>query len=265
MQSLTPFEPGEAGPRGATAAKVPWLSIVVALSVVLAGLVLMNWREVADTLRRHTVLQAELAVCGGTLVGLFLSRMEVGPLTRKRLATLDQLYEGAAVSPVFLQSGYTHYLPCVLLLQDNDTADLTAVVRSRSEAALLKDAVGGILYVGPAGVVLRTTGGDAGEPTRRAKTDWFAALRRLSPFTSSGSRRARQCSPDRIEMGSVRQVTAASIALPQGQLARVARASARHAMYLRWPTGQAILAIPAIADTLPRLHRCFDELRWGVK
>ena len=68
-------------------------------------------------LHRHTVLQAELAICAGTLAGLYLSRMEVSPITRRRIAALDASYEDAAAAPVHWH-GYTHYLPCVVLMTD---------------------------------------------------------------------------------------------------------------------------------------------------
>ena len=228
MQCLAPFEPRDAGPREATAARFPWLVVAITVSIALVALVLMNWREVVATLHRHTVLQAELAICAGTMAGLFLSRVDATPIVRKRLAILDALYERAAAYPVHVEPGYTHYLPCVMLMQDEPSADLLARVRSWSDGPVVKSASGCILYVGPKGVSMRRT---ESETT--------------------------------IELGPVRQVTATSVALPQSQLARVARVRPRYAMLLRWPTGQAILAIPAIGDTLPRLHRCLDDLRWA--
>jgi hypothetical protein len=231
MQCLAPFEPRDAGPRGATATRLPWWSIGIVCTLLVGAAVLANWREVADTLRRHTLLQAELAVCGGTIAGLLISRVDVGPVMRRRLAALEKLYELAATQHSRIEPGYTHYLPCVLLLEADAAANLGAQMRSQSEAALLKRPVGSILYVGPAGVMLRTT-----HPNEI-----------------------------RVEMGSARQVTAASIALPRSQFARAARIRPRHAMSVRWATGQAILAVPAIGDTLPRLHHCLDETRWGQK
>ena len=61
----------------------------------------------------------------------------------------------------------------------------------------------------------------------------------------------------------MRQVTAVSIAMPRSHFARLARIRPRYAMLLRWPRGQALLAIPAIGDTLPKLHRCLDDIRWA--
>lgn len=256
MQSLAPFEPGEAGPQGASATRVPWFIVGVAIGVALVGFLLMSWREVIDLLRRHTVLQAELAVCGGTLAGLMLSRMEMGPVMRKRLALLDSLYDRAAAFPVRVEAGYTHYLPCVLLMADEPAANLTAAIQGRSEAAVLKTAASGVLYVGPKGVRLCTITSDSGTRPLRAQTRraWLPWGRTRKPDS------AMQTSL--LDLGSVRQVTAVSLALPQGHFARLARIRPRYAMLLRWPTGQALMAIPAIGDTLPKLHRCLDELRW---
>ena len=103
---------------------------------------------------------------GGTLAGLLLSRMEAGPVMRKRLAVLDTLYEQAAASPVRVEVGYTHHLPCVLLMADEPSANLTAEIHVRSESAVLKTAASGVLYVGPKGAVLCTIAGD--EHTGRA-------------------------------------------------------------------------------------------------
>jgi len=217
----------------------------VALGVALAVLILTHGREIADLLRRHALLQAELVVCGGTLGGLLVSRMDVGPFMQKRLAMLDKLYESAARSRVRVESGYTHYLPCVLLVQADATADLMAYLGSTSEAAVLREAIGGVLYVGPAGIRLRMLGS--------------------STRDQRGGRAATDGGPVDIDMGGARQVTAASIALPKGKLARVTRSRRRCAMLVRWPTGQAIMAIPSIGDTLPRLQRCLDQIRWGER
>jgi hypothetical protein len=267
MQCLAPFEPREAGPSGASATRFPWVfTLAIAACVALAAFLLMDWREVIDLLRRHTVLQAELAVCGGTLAGLLLSRMEAGPVMRKRLAVLDALYEQAAAYPVRVESGYTHYLPCVLLMADEPSANLSAALHMRSESAVLKAAASGLFYVGPKGALLCTIAGDehtAGmDPHlgRAAERSWrWQSM--LSALRPRKSRPARQIS--RLDLGQIRQVTAVSIAMPQGHFARLARIRPRYAMLLRWPTGQALLAIPAIGDTLPKLHRCLDDLRWA--
>jgi hypothetical protein len=265
MKCLAPFEPREAGPRGASATRVSWFIVAVAAGVALTAFLLMDWREVVDLLRRHTVLQAELAVCGGTLAGLVLSRMEAGPIMRRRLAVLDALYDRAATAPVRVELGYTHYLPCVLLMADQPAADLGAALHARSEAAVLKTAASGVLYVGPKGVLLCVTPPDG--DTWRADRGTAAADSRPSRRTSILSllRRAPRFGPPScvVDLGSVRQVTAVSVALPQGHFARLARIRPRHAMLLRWPTGQALMAIPAIGDTLPKLHRCLDDLRWA--
>src|SRR5579871_6630275 len=131
MQCLGPFEPRDAGPRAATATRLPWLAITVTCGVILAIAVVINWREAIDVLRHHALLQAELAVSGGTIVGLLLSRMEGGPVIRKRLAALDALYEQAAAIGR-IEPGYTHYLPCVLLMEADASTNLHAELRSKS-------------------------------------------------------------------------------------------------------------------------------------
>jgi hypothetical protein len=247
MQCLAPIEPREAGPRAATASRLPF-ALAVTIGVALVALVLLNWREVVATFHRHTVLQAELAICAGTIAGLLLSRVDATPLIRRRLAMLDALYERAASAPVCVEPGYTHYLPCVLLMQEEPSVNLLARVGSWSDGPVVKGAAGCILYVGPRGVLMRTQ--DAGRATGGTTTSGVALFG--SGFAGAAP----------TDLGPVRQVTAVSIALPQSQLARVARMRPRHAMLLRWPTGQALLAIPSIGDTLPRLHRCLDDLRW---
>ena len=263
MQCLAPFEPREAGPRGAAATRLSWFVIAVAVSVGLGLLLIMNWREVIATLHRHTVLQAELAICAGTLAGLLLSRMEVNPITQRRIAALDQLYERAASAPARVEPGYTHYLPCVVLLTNDPSANVVAEVRARSEGTLLKTAAGAVLYFGPKGVLLSSPH-DHPDPSGIA-----GVVESIPASTRSRQRtwlRARPVPPRlaTTDLGTVREVTAVSVALPQGQLARVARMQPKNAMLLRWPRGQALIAVPSIGDTLPRLHRCLDELRWAA-
>ena len=259
MQCLSPLEPREAGPRGAAATRLTWFAVVVAVSIALGLFLLMNWREVIATLHRHSVLQAELAICAGTLAGLYLSRIETSPFTKRRIAALDALYERAASTSVHLGQGYTHYLPCVVLMIDQPSTNLVAEIRSRSEGAVLKAASSGVLYVGPKGVLLwspdETTGPSDGK--RNAIRASFLRPPAFRPRSQTLARRPT------VDLGPVRQVTAVSIALPQGQFARFARVEPKHAMQLRWPTGQALIAVPSIGDTLPRLHRCLDEIRWA--
>jgi hypothetical protein len=245
MQCLVPFEPRDAGPRGATASRLPWFVAVATCGAALGILALFNWRELADTLHRHAVLQAELGVCGGTLIGLLVARMEVGPLMRRRLAILDRLYEAAAASPVPVQAGYTHYLPCVLLFTDTEDSNVAARMRHGSEMAALKSAIGGLLYVGPAGMQFQESGANHPTPPE-------------APQEGIGPGRT-------LHMGSVRQIAAAPVALPQGWVTRTTRVRPRYAMLVRWPAGQAVLAVPSIGDTLPRLHDCLDDLKWGTR
>ena len=184
---------------------------------------------------------------------------------RRRLAALDALYDRAATAPVRVETGYTHYLPCVLLMADQPAVDLAAALHARSEGAVLRTAASGVLYVGPKGVLLciappRADTGGAG----RWAVGALRPPRRPSILSSVRPPRPRFEAPSCVvELGPVRQVTAVSVALPQGHFARLARIRPRYAMLLRWPTGQALLAIPAIGDTLPKLHRCLDDLRWA--
>jgi len=255
MQCLAPFEPPDAGPREAAATtRLSWLVVALALSLVAGAAVLLNWRELLDALRRHTVLQAELAVCVGTVAGVLLSRVNGNPFARRRLAQLEQLYERMASLPAPREPGYSHYLPCVLLMADGPEANMAARLRSGSEGQLLKGAVGSILYVGPSGVQFVTAEAD---PSGRGHTEaGMAPIVALAGDTASNA-------AQRVYIGTAREVTATPIALPRGHVARVTGVRPRHAVLVRSATGQAIVAIPAIADTLPRLHRCLDELRWG--
>ena len=239
MQPLAPIEPRDSAPRGAAATRLPWIPIAVAVTAAIFAVIMLNRHEILDLLRRHTVLQAELAVSAGTLAGLLLSRMEGGPLIRRRMARLDTLYEAAAAAPIRVEAGYTHYLPFVLLLWEDINVSLSARMRGASPTEILKDATGGTMYVGPAGV--------------RLYLNAMTSPQAMTPGAGA------------IDLGSVRDVTAGTIALPQGQLARVTRTRPRYAMVLRWPAGQAVLAVAAIGDTVPRLHRCLDELRWGER
>ncbi len=225
-----PFEPREAGPRGVAASRLPWL-MAAALGVAIGILLILGWHELFDLLRRHTSAQAELAVCIGVFAGLFVSRMDVHSVERRRGGRLERLYLEVAGTTVAQVPGYTHYLPCAFLQEDLATANLTARLRGAREKDLLDDARPGLLFVGPAGL-------------------------RFEP-------RGRAPARPPIEMGPVRQVTAVPLALPQPRVARLAGIRPQFALHLRWPSGQAIFAVPAIGDTVPRLHACLDTLRWG--
>jgi hypothetical protein len=247
MQCLAPFDPRDAGPPGVTTSKLPWFVGVAAAGAALAILALLNWRELIDTFHRHIVLQAELGVCAGTVVGLLLARMDKAPLMRRRLAKLDRLYEAAAGSPISVEPGYTHFLPCVLLRADTADSDVVANMAFGSGTAVLKDAVGGVLYVGPAGMQFQQSG-----ECIAPQNEMLGQL----PATPSTADRT-------FYMGAVREVTATSLALPQGWVTRATHAPPHYAMLVRWSAGQVVVAVPSIADTLARLNDCLDDLRWG--
>jgi hypothetical protein len=189
-----------------------------------------------ETLHTYPLLRAELAICGGALPGFLASQANLGGLRRRRGTKLDHLL--ATVGPVPPAPGYTHYLPCALL----GNANLAASQPSRGPA-LTTGAWAGVLYVGPSGLQFRASpakGAAAGQGQLSASLD----------------------SPPSFDITPVRAVVATSVLMSHAALGRSTAREPRYALHVRWPTGHALFGVPAIGDTLPRLHRCLDTLRW---
>jgi hypothetical protein len=244
MQNLAPIEPreaqtggrtGEGGRRGesATGGSVPWGAVAIAVGLAVGCALLMNWRDLADSLSRHALLQAELALCAGAIPGFLLTRINRRPSPR-RASTLDDLVARGVLIPAAPAPGYTHYLPCSLLARDA-TADVWTAGRPEARGRSRRNPVTpGVLYAGPAGIRFQPQAAPMAEATDSA-----------------------------FEIGPVRVVSATPVALACRRVTRFAHRMPPYAMLVRWPTGQALFAVPSIGDTLPRLHDCLDLLRWG--
>jgi hypothetical protein len=238
MQNLAPIEPREAQTgggtgEGAAGSSVPWGVVAIALGMAVGCALLVDWRDLADSLSRHTLLQAELALCAGAIPGFLLTRIDRRESPR-RASILDDLVARGALIPVPPAPGYTHYLPCSLLARDARAATWTA---DRSDARGRdgrNPVTPGVLYAGPAGI-------------------------RFQPQTAPVAAAADSA----FEIGPVRMVSATPVALARRRMARLAHRLPHYAMLVRWPAGQALFAVPSIGDTLPRLHDCLDALRWG--
>jgi hypothetical protein len=244
MQNLAPIEPREAQTGGrtgegegkggsATGGTVPWGVVAIALGMAVGCALLMDWRGLADSLSRHALLQAELALCAGAIPGFLLTRINRRQSPRQP-STLDDLVARGALIPAPPAPGYTHYLPCSLLARDATAASWTAgrhEARGRDGRSAVTP---GVLYAGPAGI-------------------------RFQPQTAPAAAAADSA----FEIGPVRMVSATPVALAQRRVARLAHRMPPYAMLVCWPAGQALFAVPSIGDTLPRLHDCLDLLRWG--
>jgi hypothetical protein len=233
MQNLAPIEPREAQTGGGTGQaagnSVPWGVVAIALGMAVGCALLVDWRGLADSLSRHTLLQAELALLAGAIPGFLLTRINRRESPR-RASILDDLVARGALIPVPPAPGFTHYLPCSLLARDA-TATWTAGRRDGRNAV-----TPGVLYAGPAGI-------------------------RFEPQTAPVSAAADSA----FEIGPVRMVSATPVALTRRRVLRRAHRMPPYAMLVRWPAGQALFAVPSIGDTLPRLHDCLDVLRWGSR
>jgi hypothetical protein len=240
MQNLAPIEPREAqaGGRtgegdGAAGGSVPWGVVAIALGVAVGCALLIEWRDLADTLSRHALLQAELALCAGAIPGFLLTRVN-RRATPRRASILDDLVAQGTLIPAPPAPGYTHYLPCSLLARD---APETSWTTNRNDAHGRDGrhaGTPGVLYAGPAGI-------------------------RFQPQTAPVAAVADSA----FEIGPVRMVSATPVALARRRMARLTHRMPPYAMLVRWPAGQALFAVPSIGDTLPRLHDCLDLLRWG--
>ena len=246
MQNLAPIEPrkaqtgartgegeGEGEGEGATGGIVPWGVVAIALGMAVVCALLIDWRDLADSLSRHTLLQAELALCAGAIPGFLLTRINRRESPR-RASTLDDLVARGALIPAPPAPGYTHYLPCSLLARDATAASWTADRKDARRRDRRNALTPGVLYAGPAGI-------------------------RFQPQTAPVAAAADSA----FEIGPVRMVSATPVALARRRVPRLAHRTPSYAMLVRWPAGQALFAVPSIGDTLPRLHDCLDLLRWG--
>jgi hypothetical protein len=241
MQSLAPIEPRETVPERAAATKLTWGMATIAICAAACVALLLNWHDVADSLRRHTLLQAEIAICLGALPGFLLSRSRPRRPGR-RSSTVDRLHAVATPIPRPPAPGYTHYLACTLLAHDaDDTGEVIAESISRTGGGRTRVSPG-MLFLGPAGITF------APAETERDAT------------------RACEWDPpsEAFEIGPTRMVRAVPVAIATGRLPRFGFRLPPHAMLVCWPAGRALFAVPAIGDTLPRLHECLDTLRWGT-
>jgi hypothetical protein len=189
-----------------------------------------------QTLHAHPLLRAELAICGGALPGFLASQIDMGAWLRRRPSKLDQLLATAVADPMPPAPGYTHYLPCALL----GSANLATNQATRGPAQTT-GAWAGVLYVGPSGLQFRSSSSN--------------------PDENSGAK-SLAAPPSRFDIGPVRAVVARPIALTHPVLGRSTPIQPRYALEMLWPNGHAFFAVPSIGDTLPRLYRCLDALRW---
>jgi hypothetical protein len=238
---LAPFEPREPSrPVGAVATRLPWVIAAVGLGAVIGGIgILFDWRDWVVALQRHALLEAEIAIAVGALPGYLLSQAKF-PRRRDRRPTGLERTDASSVT-VSPAPGYTHYLPCALLARD--TGDARTAASSTPE--LRRDVVTGIMYVGPSGI--RFQPGCVPVPDAASAAAAAADHAALS-----------------IDIGPVRMVSAHPVKLARRGLARVTT-PVHYAMLMQWPGGRALFSVPWIGDTLPKLHDCLDNLRFGPR
>lgn len=244
MQSLAPIEPRETVPDGAMTTKLTWGMAAIAIAAAACVAVLLNWRDLADSLHRHSLIQAEIAICLGALPGFLLSR---GPSRQfwRRPTIVDRLHAAAIPVPRPPGPGYTHYLSCTLLAHDaDDTGEVISESISRSGGGRTRIAQG-MLFLGPAGITFEPAAPETEQHDATRASEW-------DPPSEA------------FEIGPVRMVRAVPVSLATGRLPRLGVRLPPHAMLVCWPGGRGLFAVPAIGDTLPRLHDCLDTLRWGT-
>jgi hypothetical protein len=243
MQSLAPIEPRQTVPDRPAATKLTWGMATIAVGAAACVALFLDWHDVADSLRRHALVQAEIAICLGALPGFLLSRSR--PRRPWRRSTIvDRLHAVATPVPRPPAPGYTHYLTCTLLAHDaDDTGEVISESISRTGGGRTRVSPG-MLFLGPAGITFQPAVTEAGREAARA-SEW-------DPPSVA------------FEIGPVRMVRAVPVALATGRLPRMGFQLPPHAMLVCWPAGRALFAVPAIGDTLPRLHDCLDTLRWGT-
>lgn len=171
-------------------------------------------------------MRAEVAVCGGTALGLWIGRIDLRALGRRMREAADRRVTATPETAPPPGPGYPYHLPCGLI---TDTPG-----RPHTRTPLITP---GVLYAGPAGLHFA--------PQRAATA--------TTPPTIPA-----------FDIGPVREVVASSVMLRSRRMA--GRFMGRHyALQLRWPAGTALLRVPALGDALPRLHTWLDELRFGTR
>jgi hypothetical protein len=232
--------------------KFTWCIIAIALGVAVGGAAVVDWRLVMETLGRHPLFGAEVAIFAGAVPGYMLSRRK--PVRRSRTRSLDRYYRTLVTADPPPAAGYTHYLPCTLL--GRGQIDATQPV---PPATLRQSpAISGILDAGPDGICFRPN--SAPHSSDMSATPVFTGNGTTSV---EGDGRSQGLSAA-FEIGPVRMVTATAVAIAPGGLSADPNEPAEFAMLMEWPEGQALFAVPSIGDTLPRLHDCLDTLRWGT-
>jgi hypothetical protein len=252
MECLTPIKSREPITQVVAVSKLTWCIIAIALGVAIGGAAVVDWRLVMETLARHPLFGAEVAIFAGAVPGYMLSRRK--PMRRSRTRSLDRYYRTLVTADPPPAAGYTHYLPCTLL--GRGPIDATRPVPS---ATLRQSpAIPGILYAGPDGICFRSNSVLHPSPMSAAPA-----------FTGNGTTLVEGNGPPEdlaigFEIGPVRMVTAAAVEIAPRGLSADQSEPPEFAMLMEWPEGQALFAVPSIGDTLPRLHDCLDTLRWGT-
>jgi hypothetical protein len=251
MECLTPIKSREPITQALAVSKVTWCIIAVTLGIAIGGAAVVDWHLVIETLGRHPLFGAEVAILAGAVPGYLLSRRK--PVRRSRTRSLDRYYRTLVTADPPPAAGYTHYLPCTLLGRgpvDTSLPVPAATVRQNPTMS-------GILYAGPDGICFRPNSAlHPSEPPAPA------------PVAANGNGRVERSEhfgdlPVGFEIGPVRMVTATAVAIAPAGMSHDPHDPPEFAMLMEWPGGQALFAVPSIGDTLPRLHDCLDTLRWG--
>jgi hypothetical protein len=184
-----------------------------------------SWEVLANFMRQHTLIRAEIIAVGLTAVALWLRRVDIRGLRNRIGAAADHRLTGTPATAPAPASGYTHYLPCALYVAPSNLRR-----RNRGEFGLAP----GVLYTGPAGVRF--------EPRR---IDHAGRESAIPPFA----------------IGPVREVTATAVRATRCIADAIA---GRHlALHLRWGGKTALFRVPGLSDALPRLHARLEELKYG--
>jgi hypothetical protein len=260
MECLTPIKSREPITQALAVSKVTWCIIAVGLGVAIGGAAVVDWHTVISTLGRHPLFEAELAIFAGAVPGFMLSRRK--PVRRSRTRSLDRYYRTLVTADPPPAAGYTHYLPCTLLGRGPIDASLPVP----AAAVRQNPSMSGILYAGPDGICFRPNSALHPSPSPAPTPSQSSAGPSLAGSGIAlveGNGHSSDL-PVGFEIGPVRMVTATAVAIAPGGLSQDATEAPEFAMLMEWPGGQALFAVPAIGDTLPRLHDCLDTLRWGT-